>query len=90
MPNGRLIKAIEMEKQKFGWEILNKQPPNCASLSMTHNHFWNEIFLPVKKQRGVLKFKQRRKLGKVLAIKRQKEEEMSNIMTSSWNSLYLL
>lgn len=62
MPNGRLIDAIDRKELKFGWEVLNEQKTNCASLSVTHKHIWDEVFLLVKKQRDILK--QRGKLGK--------------------------
>lgn len=52
---------------------------------MTHKHFWDEIFLPVKKQRDVLKFKQRGKLGK-RGLSNKKAEEES--MTGCGNSLH--
>lgn len=74
MPNGRLIEAMDREELKFGWEVLNEQNTNCASLSVTHKHFWDEIFPPVKMQRDVLKFKQRGKLRKK-GLSNKKAEE---------------
>lgn len=47
MLNRRLIEATIREELKFGWEVLNEENTNCASLSMikTHKHCWVAIFL---------------------------------------------
>lgn len=42
---------------------------------MTHKHFWDEIFLPVKKQRDFLKFKQSGKVGKKVLSNKKAEGE---------------
>lgn len=87
MPNRRLIETTVREELKFGWEVLNEQNTNCASLSVTHKHFWDEIFLPVMKKRDILKFKQRGKLGKKCLSNKKVE---GGSMTGCGNSLHFL
>lgn len=73
MPNERWIEAIDRIELKFAWEVLNEQNTNCVSL--THKHFWDEIFFPVKKQRDFLKFKQSGKVGKKVLSNKKAEGE---------------
>lgn len=77
MPKRRLIEATVREELKFGWEVLNEENTNCASLSVikTHKHFWVAIFLPLMRKEMFLNLNEGENWErKVLVIKRQKEE----------------